>query len=83
MDRHKRREPESGVDDRSDKGVGLGRRPATGNGHGPLDAIFLGQPAEPDDSEFEGHLAAEGVDARSESVHLSGLPHNTYLAAFI
>ena len=83
MDSHEGGEPESGVDHPSDKGMGLGRGPAAGEGYGPLDAIFLGQPAEPDDSEFEGHLAAEGVDARSQGVHLSGLPHNTYLAVFI
>ena len=39
---------------------------AFGGCDGPFLAIFLGHGAEADDGYFEGHLAAEGVDARPD-----------------
>ena len=44
----------------------------SGNGwrsasYGPLEAVFLGQPAEPDDSHVLGIFAEEGIDATSET----------------
>ena len=78
MDSHEGGEPESGVGHSQDKGVGLGRRLAVGDGYSPFDAKFVGQPAEPDDGHFAGIFAEEGVDATSETtktihvgVHLS------------
>ena len=58
----------------------MGLRPwlAVGYSYGPLEAEFLGQPAEPDDGNFAGIFAEEGIDATSETtktihvgVHLS------------
>ena len=58
--------------------MGIGRRLAVGYGYGPLEAVFVGQPADPDDGYFAGIFAEEGVDATSETtetihigVHLS------------
>ena len=42
---------------------------AVGDGDGPLEAKVVGQGPEADDGYFEGHLAAEGVDARPNLVH--------------
>ena len=69
MRRHEGGEPESGVDHPADEGMGLGGGLATGLGYGRLDAKFLGQRAEPDNGECEGHFTAEGIDAMSQVVH--------------
>ena len=60
------------------KEMGLGRRLPVGHSYGPLEAVFVGQPAEPDDGHFLGIFAEEGIDATSEitetihvGVHLS------------
>ena len=78
MGRHEGGEPESGVGQPQDKGMGIGRRMAVGDGYGPLEAKFAGQPAEPDDGHFAGIFAEEAIDATSETtktihvgVHLS------------
>ena len=57
--------------------MGLERGLAVGAGNGPLDAKFVSQPAEPDSGQFEGHFAAEGIDAGSETIHVG-----IYLEAF-
>ena len=58
--------------------MGIGRGLAVGDGYGPLEAKFAGQPAEPDDGHFAGIFAEEDIDATSETaktihvgVHLS------------
>ena len=46
--------------------MGLGRGLTVGYRYGPFEAVFLGQPAEPDDGHFLGIFAEEGIDATSE-----------------
>ena len=72
MDGHEGGEPESGFDHPSEEGMGIGRGPAVGEGYSPLETKFLGQRAEPDNGEFEGHFTAEGIDAGYQSVHWLG-----------
>ena len=78
MDSHEGGEPESGVGNSPDKWVGIGRWLSVGDGYGPFEAKFVGQPSEPDDGHFAGIFAEEGIDATSETtktipvgVHLS------------
>ena len=61
VDRHEGGEPESGVGHSQDKGVGIGRGLAVGDGYCPLGAEFLGQRAEPDYGHFLGVFAEEGL----------------------
>ena len=73
MDGHEGSEPESGVDHAQDKGMGIGLGLTVGAGYGTFEAIFRGQPAEPDDGHFGGIFAKEGIDAASEtteSIHV-------------
>ncbi len=65
---HKSGEAESGVGHPADEGMVVGGGPAVGHGDGPLEAKVVGQGPEADDGYFEGHLAAEGVDARPDLV---------------
>ena len=67
MDRHECGEPESGVGNAQDKGMGLGRGLAVGDGYGPLEAKFPGQPGEPDNGYFAGKSSEERIDAPSET----------------
>ena len=66
MDRHEGGEPEAGGGYPADEGMGLGRRLAVGLGHGRLEAMLLGQPAEPEEGEFGGQFSLEGADAGSQ-----------------
>ena len=47
--------------------MGIGRGLSVGDGDGPLEAEFLGQPAEPDDGHFASIFAEEGIDETSET----------------
>ena len=67
VDRHEGGDPESGFGHSQKKGVGIGRWLSVGYGYGPLEAVFLGQPSEPDDGYFAGIFAEEGIDATSET----------------
>ena len=53
----------------ADEGKVIGGGLAFGCCDGPFLAIFLGQGPKADDGYFEGHFAAEGVDARPDLVH--------------
>ena len=57
--------------------MGIGRGLAVGDGYGPFEAEFVGQPAEPDNGQFEGQFPAEDIDAGSETIHV-----RIYLTAF-
>ena len=59
-------EPEAGGGDPADEGMGLGRRLAVGLGHGRLEAMLFGQPADPEEGEFAGQFSLEGTDAGSQ-----------------
>ena len=56
--RHEGGEAESGLGHPADKGMGLGQGPGVADGPVPLGAKILGQRAEPDYGEREGHFAA-------------------------
>ena len=58
--------------------MGLGLGLAVAYGDSALEGKFIGQAAEPDDGEFAGHFAAEGVDAGSEGVHGRRSPLGVY-----
>ena len=47
--------------------MGLGLGLAVGVGYGTFEAIFRGQPAEPEDGERDGQFAADGIDATPET----------------
>ncbi len=66
---HESGEAESGVGHPADEGMVVGGSPSVGDGDGPLEAKVVGQGPEADDGYFEGHLVAEGVDARPDLVH--------------
>ena len=50
----------------ADEGEVIGCGPAFGCCDGPFEAIVFGHWPDADVGYFEGHLAAEGVDARSD-----------------
>ena len=54
--------------DVEDEGVGVGRFLASDDGDVPAADEVFGQAAELDDGEFEGELAAEGVNAGPDTV---------------
>ena len=66
MDRHEGGEPEAGGGYPADEGMGLGRGLAVGAGRGRLEAMLLGQLAEPEEGEFGGQFSLEGADAGSQ-----------------
>ena len=59
-------EPDADPNHTLDEGVGVGREFMVGLGHGPPMAIIGGHPADADDSQWEGHFPAEGVDPGPE-----------------
>ena len=59
-------EPEAGGGYPADERMGLGRRLAVGLGHGRLEAMLVGQPAEPEVGELGGQFSLEGADAGSQ-----------------
>ena len=65
---HESGEAESGVGHPADEGMVIGGRRAVGLGDGPLEAKVVGQGPEGGNGYLEGHLAAEGVDARPNLV---------------
>jgi hypothetical protein len=69
--------PEAGGAQLLDNRLGLRQGLAVGEGHIPLEADFLDQPAEPDEGEFENQFSTEGADAGSQGAQCS------HLAAFI
>ena len=73
MGRHEGGEPEAGLDHPADEGMRAGRGLPGGEGYGALDRMFLGQAAEAEDGELEGHPPAEGIDTMSEGVHMAGV----------
>ena len=67
--RHEGGEAESGLGHPADKEMGLRLGLAAGGGYGPPEAKFFGQGSEPNNGQWEGHFAAQGVDAISEMAH--------------
>ena len=65
---HESGEAESGVGHPADEGMVVGGSPSVGDSDGPFKAKIVGQGPEADDGYLEGHLAAEGVDARPDLV---------------
>ena len=66
---HESGEAESGVGHPADEGMVIGGSPSVGDGDVPLEAKIVGQGPKADDGYFEGHFAAEGVNARPDLVH--------------
>ena len=66
MDRHEGGEPEAGGGYPADEGMGPGRGLAVGAGRRRLEAMLLGQPAEPEGGQFAGEFSLEGADAGSQ-----------------
>ena len=66
MDRHEGGEPEARRRLPADEGMGLRRGLAVGAGRRRLEAMLLGQPAEPEEGELGGQFSLEGADAGSQ-----------------
>ena len=80
MDRHKGGEPEASGGYPADEGMGLGRGLAVGLGHGRMEAMLLGQPAEPEERPIRGQIfvggRGRGLSGRS------GYPYEVHLMKF-
>ena len=79
MDRHEGGEPEAGGGYPADEGMGLWRGLAVGAGRRRLEAMLLGQQAEPEEGELRGQFPLEGADAGSEVMHWTCLPRSICL----
>ena len=66
MDRHEGGEPEAVGSYPADEHMGPGRGLTVGSGLRRLEAMLLGQPAEPEGGQFAGEFSLEGADAGSQ-----------------